>query len=339
MDSGVTETVNRGSIIGDLLKAAILDYILSHATDDERPYLKVDVLGTKILGLLDSGATNTILGGRGWNLLKGLNLLLDKSGVVEVANGHSCQSIGILEIPFQLENRVNIIKTLVIPEMNHVLILGADFWRTMGIVPDLRHGSWKFSTVNSVNVDSIALKSENDLTPEQRQQLNQLVEHCFREMGEKLGCTTLVEHEIKTDAKPIKQRYYPVSPVMQGHINRELDKLLEEGIIEKSTSPWSSPILLVKKKDNTYRFCVDYRKLNQVTEKDAYPLPYISNTLDKLKNAKYLSSLDIKSAYFQVPLSESSRPLTAFTVPNRGLYQFRRLPWDYQILQRLFNVS
>lgn len=81
-----------------------------------------------------------------------------------------------------------------------------------------------------------------------------------------------------------------------------------------------------KKEPNKYRFCVDFRKLNQVTERDAYPIPYVSSTLDKLRDARYLSSLDIRSAYFQVPLPESSKPLTAFTVPNRGLFQFRRLP-------------
>lgn len=99
------------------------------------------------------------------------------------------------------------------------------------------------------------------------------------------------------------------------------------GIVEPSNSPWSSPILLVKKKDGKYRFCVDFRKLNAVTVKDSYPIPYVSDTLDKLCNAKYLSSLDIKSAYWQVPMADDSKQYTAFTVPNRGLFQFRRMPF------------
>lgn len=167
--------------------------------------MRIGDIGGPYSGLLDSGAGNTILSGRGWNRLKCLNLPLNRSAIVEckVANGQSCQSIGTLEIPFQLENRVEIIKTLVIPETNHELILGADFWQTMCIVPDLWYGSWKFYALDSVNVDTIALKSESELTSERRQQLHQLIEQCFREMSDKLGCTTLVEHEIKTTAKPM----------------------------------------------------------------------------------------------------------------------------------------
>ena len=83
---------------------------------------------------------------------------------------------------------------------------------------------------------------------------------------------------------------------------------------------------MVPKKDGSYRFCVDYRRLNQVTKRDAYPLPYISSILDRLRNAKFLSSLDIKSAYWQVPVAPNSREYTAFTIPGRGLFQFCRMP-------------
>lgn len=79
--------------------------------------------------------------------------------------------------------------------------------------------------------------------------------------------------------------------------------------------------------DETYRFCVDFRKLNAVTVKDSYPLPYVAHTLDKLKDAKFLSTIDIKSAYWQIKMAKDSKQYTAFTVPNRGLYQFKRLPF------------
>lgn len=307
--------------------SAVLDFILAHAEGDERPYLSVSILGSSMLGLLDSGASHTIVGGLGWKVIKSLNLPFKDKNTVHctVANGQDCVGVGSIDIPFQVQDRIKIVNTLVIPSISHALILGADFWRQMGIVPDLRHGSWTFSS-NTVIVDSVALHSQSELVSDQLSKLNSLVSDAFQNMGNSLGCTTLVEHEIKTASAPIKQRYYPVSPVMQSHINRELDKLLEQDIVERSNSPWSSPILLVRKKDNSYRFCVDYRKLNQCTERDAYPLPYVSATLDRLRDARYLSSLDIKSAYFQVPLTEASRPLTAFTVPNRGLFQFRRLP-------------
>lgn len=76
--------------------------------------------------------------------------------------------------------------------------------------------------------------------------------------------------------------------------------MLEEGTVEPSTSPWASPIVLVRKKDATYRFCVDFRKLSTVSVKDAYPLPMVSATLDKLRNAHYLSTVDVKPEIWQM---------------------------------------
>ncbi|KAK9688529.1 RNase H-like domain found in reverse transcriptase [Popillia japonica] len=157
----------------------------------------------------------------------------------------------------------------------------------MGIIPDLRKGEWSFSSC--AVVDTISA-SEGGISAVQRNRLDDLVEKLFRNMDPKvIGCTNLVEHTIVTHSEPIKQRYYPISPAMQRIVNAELDKLLEQDIVERSNSPWSSPILLIPKKDKTYRFVVDYRKLNKVTEKDAYPLPYISHTLDKLRDARILS--------------------------------------------------
>lgn len=110
-------------------------------------------------------------------------------------------------------------------------------------------------------------------------------------------------------------------------MNKELDQMLEDGVVVPSNSPWSSPVVLVKKPDGSHRFCVDYRQLNKITKRDAYPLPYVSDTLDKLKGAKYLSTIDIKSTYWQGPLEKSSREKTAFTVPGRGLFHFVRMPF------------
>lgn len=81
---------------------------------------------------------------------------------------------------------------------------------------------------------------------------------------------------------------------MQVISNTEVDRMLEEDIIETSDSPWNSPIVIVKKKDGTLRFCIDFRKVNQVSEKDAYTLPFISAILNRLREARYICSLDLK---------------------------------------------
>lgn len=114
---------------------------------------------------------------------------------------------------------------------------------------------------------------------------------------------------------------------MQAVIDREVEGMLEQGIIEPSDSPWSSPIVIVKKKDGQHRFCIDFRRINEVTHRDAYPLPQMTATLDKLRGARYLSTLDLKNGYWQVPLTPESRPITAFTVPGKGLFQFRVMPF------------
>ncbi|XP_023312215.1 uncharacterized protein LOC111692437 [Anoplophora glabripennis] len=307
----------------------ILDFILDHAQNDERPYLRIDILGKTLLGLLDSGASTTIVGGRGYQLIKDFGFEIDvtRRPKCTIANGQSVASIGECDVPMCVRGKVKLVKVLVVPQLPHALILGTNFWKAMGIVPDLRRNEWHFSD-QPICLDEVDhLRGKTTLTELQEACLQAVVRRNKHLMGESLGCTDLVEHVIVTKSPPIKQRYYPVSPVIQAQIDRELEEMLKQGIVEKSNSGWSSPILLVKKKDGGYRFCVDFRKLNKVTERDSYPLPYVTSTLDKLRDAHYLSSLDIKSAYWQVPMAESSKQFTAFTVPGRGLFQFRRMPF------------
>lgn len=192
----------------------------------------------------------------------------------------------------------------------------------MRIVPNLWSKSWHFSSssVSAVEIPRTCLSSE------QKTALARVVDKYFRNNESEFGCTDAVEHEIiVTDPSPIKQRNYAISPKVQESINAELDKIIAHGIVEPSSSGWNSPVLMIPKKDGGMRFCVDNRRLNQVTQKDAYPLPRIFSILNKLRDAKYLSSLDIKSAYWQVPLSASNRQNAAFAVSGRRLFQFCRL--------------
>ncbi|KMQ85099.1 reverse ribonuclease integrase, partial [Lasius niger] len=114
---------------------------------------------------------------------------------------------------------------------------------------------------------------------------------------------------------------------MQAIIDREVNEMEAAGVIEASHSAWSSPVVIMKKKDGKHRFCIDFRRVNEVTEKDAYPLPQVTATLDKLRGARYLTTLDLKKGYWQVPLDAASRPITAFTIPGRGLFQFTVMPF------------
>ncbi|CAF5044795.1 unnamed protein product, partial [Rotaria magnacalcarata] len=127
------------------------------------------------------------------------------------------------------------------------------------------------------------------------------------------------------DHLPIYSKQYSASYTDQDIKFQETQKLLERGQIEESTSPWSSPIVLVKKKDKTMRFCIDYRRLNAITIKDAFPPPRIDEIFDQLSDAVYDTKFDFKSGYFQVPLSKEDRPKTAFSTRDNH-YQFTVLP-------------
>lgn len=308
---------------------AVVDYVISHAKDDNRPYLKVEIFGRIFLGLLDSGCTTTVMGAPGWDVLGSIcNIQSSSQKSCTVANGDKCNIEGVVSIPISLIGRTRVFDVLIVPSLPHQLILGVDFWCRMEIVPDLHAGEWCFRPEGEVSdVGLCSLQDADHLSSDQKRILDNLVKSTFKSMSGTLGCTHMVEHVIRTNSSPIKQRHYPLSPALQKEVNLELDQMLKNGIVEPSNSPWASPIVLVKKPDGRYRFCVNYKKLNEVSLPDAYPLPFVNSTLDKLRDARYLTTLDIKSAYWQIPMAESSRPMTAFVVPTRGLYQFKRMPF------------
>ena len=145
---------------------------------------------------------------------------------------------------------------------------------------------------------------------------------------EELGCLKGVVHHIDTgDAPPCKQKYSSLNPRMMSEAHRELDERLRLKIVEPSESPYSSPLLMIPKKDHGWRWVVDFRDLNKSIKKpNAHPLPKIDPMLWNIKGGTIFSTIDVKDAYLQIPLSEESKKKTAFTVPGRGLFQYTRLP-------------
>lgn len=115
---------------------------------------------------------------------------------------------------------------------------------------------------------------------------------------------------------PVKQKPRRMASEKQESANQQIQQSLEVGLARRSNSSWASPIVMVRKKDGTYRLCIDYRALNDSTIKDAYPLPRIQDTRDTLSNAKWFSTLDLASGYWQVELTPRARKASAFCTRN-----------------------
>ena len=152
-----------------------------------------------------------------------------------------------------------------------------------------------------------------------------------------LGRTNVTKHVIKTSgASPIKQQPHRVPHAVREEVERQVEQMLDAGVIRPSSSPWSCPLVLVKKLDGSLRFCVDYRKLNSITVKDAYPLPRIDDTLDALGDSTYFSTLDMSSGYWQVEVAEKDKAKTAFTT-GKGHFEFNVMPFGLSNAQATFQ--
>ena len=156
------------------------------------------------------------------------------------------------------------------------------------------------------------------LSPEERVKVEQVLkkwQNIFSKGPTNLGCTNLVEHEIKLkNETPFKEAYLRIPQSLIQEVREHLKEMLEIGAIRNSKSPFSWNVVIVSKKGGTIRFCIDYRKLNQRTITDAYAIPRIDDTLHLLAGAKYFSTLDLKSGYWQVEMKEADKAKTAFQV-------------------------
>ena len=182
------------------------------------------------------------------------------------------------------------------------------------------------------------------LTPPQRQELLSFLHHhhdAFVLDDIERGETDLVEMAIDTgQAQPRRCPSRRMPFVVRQEVASQLNNMQRAGVIQPSTSPWASPVVMVKKKDGTHRFCVDYRQLNEVTRADTYPLPRIDDLLDQLGQCKYFSTLDLAAGYWQIRVEASSREKTAFLTPQ-GLFEFLVMPFGLTnapaVFQRLMQ--
>lgn len=288
--------------------------------DDNRPYVEVQIAGEKLLCLLDSGAQINVAGKDFSDIIKRLQLKAKPNdSLVKTADGSIHNINGEFEIPIRYNSRTQMLKVLYVKQLPQSLILGMNFWNAFKIKPVI---------CNVVeNVKNTSVSEAHDLEIIDAERLQEVLKKMpFSKDGE-LSKTHLISHSINTgNAAPIKQKHYVVSPYMQELINVEIDRLLALGVIVScEPNAWSLPIVSVRKPSGKIRLCLDARKLNEVTVKDAYPQQQINRILGRLSGTKVLSAIDFSDAFLQVPLTEDSQAKTAFAVSGRGYYKYTRM--------------
>src|SRR6266516_4488059 len=224
--------------------------------------------------------------------------------VARVMVPHRCQNIPV-RVMNPSARDVILPKGANLSEWESVEIMSID--EEKGPVVLKEDTAWKEGLMNGLS---------EEIDEETREELDKiLVEYadCFSKSEFDLGRTTLVKHSINTgDSKPVRQalRRQPLQYLVE--LDRQLQELSNQKVIEPASSPWASNIVVVAKKDGSLRMCVDYRGLNNVTRKDSYPLPRIAACLDAMKEATFFSTFDLRSGYYQIGMEEEDKDKTAF---------------------------
>ena len=196
--------------------------------------------------------------------------------------------------------------------------------------------------LNNSNVFQNLYKKLINLNCSQAQEIQKVLSKFSDLCGDVPTVTPMVECKLnlKPGTEPRSQPPYRTSPQKREVMRKEVDFLLDNGFAEEASSPWASPCILVAKPDNSYRMCTDFRHLNQVTVPDSYPLPRVDDLIDEVGKSSYITKIDLLKGYYQIPLAQESRDLTAFVTPD-GLYRYCVMPFGLQtapaVFQRLMN--
>ena len=220
--------------------------------------------------LVDTGSTYSYISKQFFEQIKKLDCEIKKpnNDKLIVANGQKLQIIGQVLIPIEVGHIKKYLLFRLVPELRSIGILGTDMMERLGLKLDFEKKIWWLPEKPQIKYKIEANPKEN----------------------------RVIWNEDEKEREPRKDS-----------LEEEIDKMLEEDLIEPSNNDWSNPVVKIKKPNRKYRFCLDFIKVNKMTKKDLYPIPIMAEILDALRSAKYVSKIDLRSAYHQIALEEESR--------------------------------
>ena len=308
-----------------------------------RPSVEVSIMGQKRECLLDTGASANVMN---WTMFQELpDAVLEEShDTLRCANDSLLNTKGKTTVNVEFGDKKQPISFIVVQHMVPSLIGGIEFQNKFGFALQCiaTNELDESEDENSDYVCNIEARFGRIITGNERLKraeralgnadpvINEIIkkyQNVFMADKWDIGCTPLVKHKIQTRGGPINVKPYRQPVNLEEKIEKAIQNLWENGIIAKCNSPWNTPLICVwKKESQEIRLCLDFRQLNLITERQAFPMPNINEMLDRLNGSRYFSSIDLGNAYYQVELDDASKPKTAFSTKT-GQYCFNRMPF------------
>ena len=309
---------------------------------NQLPKIHTRLLERPLLAVIDSAATHSFIS---HSYLPAETTLKPATfGTHLAAMGSTMAVIGQAEIQVTIQERCFFISVLVAPKLRTPLLLGLPWLIREGAIIDFTRGvlyigeheritvpfvggTKNTSTSNSSEIPPL----KNGFPERYSQRFRETVRNhanVFAPLGGQLPQTKSIQHTITVTTKQaFRMPHYRYSEEKRREIDQQIKEMLAAQIIEPSTSAYNSPIVMAKKKDGSFRFCVDYRRLNSITEDTVQPIPRITDTLKDIGDATIFSTIDLRSGYWQIPMEPDSKKFTAFSTPSGCCYQFRVMPF------------
>ncbi|XP_043263810.1 uncharacterized protein LOC122404023 [Colletes gigas] len=315
----------------------------------------VSIHGIAMSALIDTGSDISLMPYKQYKIIGSPRLTPTETRFRGVGAQEN-RSLGNFTTRLEIDNSMYNISVHVVPDnlIDHDVLIGNDFLDTVSVnitnghIKIMKTDKSMYAEADDKNIpevykiDCICERDELDLSNIEQAEYRNTVQTLIENYEpKKLHDSPVTMKLVVKDDDPIYQRPRRLSPRDREEVNRHINQWLCEGIIQPSLSDYTSPVVLVQKKNGDTRLCIDYRKLNCKIVRDRYPLPLIDDQIDALQGASIFSTLDLKNGFFHVPVDSGSRKYTSFIIPD-GQYEFLYVPFGLcnspAVFQKFINA-